>query len=188
MLNAFLDKFIYTSTLKYVHNNFYLAEVPFTIVPTDLLVGVCADQNPDFDRLLYYDVKNSTLKRLIKQFDVQFGMQGDGSLKLLEDFFVASGWGSIEVENIDPKEKRAIIKVTNSPISTSLKGKVEFPVDHMLRGVFAGMFSNYFKTPVECVETKCFAMNDPQCEFVIKKLEDFDFGNKLTRRQLKLES
>ena len=186
MLNAFLDKFIYTSTLKYVHNNFYLADVPFMLVPSDLLVGVCGEQNPDFDKMFYSDVRKSTLKRLIKQFDLHFGLSSGKSLTLFHDFFTASGWGGVEITNIDDTEKRAIISVSNSPMATALKGKVKFPVDHMLRGVLAGIFSNYFKLPMECVETKCFALGDKNCEFVVKKAQDFDFGNKLTRRQLSI--
>ena len=186
MLNPFLDKFIYTSTLKYTHNNFYLAEVPFVLVPTDLLIGICGEEKADFDKMIYYSTKKSVLKRMLKQFDLHFGIQGEKFLYLLDDFFTASGWGEIKIINIDKKNSKALIAVSSSPIATALKGKVKNPVDHMLRAVFSAMFTHYFKTPVECVENKCFAKGDKDCEFVVKKVSEFNFSNKITRRQLKI--
>lgn len=185
MLNPFLDRFIFTSNIKYTHNNFYISEVPFLIMPTDLLVGICAEQNIDFDRLLYISVRESVKKNLIRGLGVHFGLSGDKFLSVMQNFFTAFGWGGIQVLDIDHALFRAVISVSNSPIADSLRGKVHYPVDHMLRGVFAAMFSQYFKTSVDCVETKCSALgNTSNCEFIIKKAEDFNFENLDTRRQL----
>ncbi|MCX8158162.1 MAG: 4-vinyl reductase [Candidatus Diapherotrites archaeon] len=186
MLNSFLDKFLYTSTLRYVHNNFYLAELPFVILPVDILLGICAEQNLTFDKILYEDVKEATLKNLVKSFDSQFRLNDHQFLKLLEDFISASGWGAIETLSLDMNFKRAILKVENSPIAMPLKGKVNYPVDHILRGFFAGIFSHYFKDNVDCVELKCYATNYPFCEFVIKRTSDFDFNNEIVRRQINI--
>jgi predicted hydrocarbon binding protein len=186
MLNPFLDKFIYTSALKYVHNNFYLADVPFLLVPADVLAGSCNSQDKSFDKLLYYSVKKSVLRSFLKQFDMRFGLEGDKSLGLISNFFTASGWGGIDLIDINRKAKCAIISVSDSPVAAALRRKVKYPADHILRGIFAATFSDYFKKPVDCVEIKCAALGNKNCEFVIKKAEDFNFSNALTRRQLEV--
>jgi len=187
MLNSFFDKFIFTNGLKYKHNNFYLLNLPFVILPTELLIGIVSKEDKDMNLDLYYSIKEATHKRLIRQFDLDFGLQGDRALIFIRNFFSASGWGGIKVIDFDEKKKRAIIVVSNSPIATALHGKVKSPVDHLLRGVFAGVFSSLLKTDLECLEHKCAAVNERECEFIIKELHDFDFNKKETRRQLRVD-
>ncbi|MFH1586647.1 MAG: 4-vinyl reductase [Candidatus Diapherotrites archaeon] len=187
MLNSFFDKFIFTNGLRYIHNNFFLINMPFVIVPTELLIGIVAQGDLEINTNLYYSVKDSMRKNLSRQFNLDFGMQGDRALTFVRNFFSASGWGGIKIIDFDPEKKRAIIVVSSSPIATALHGKAKEPVDHFLRGVFAGIFSNLLKTDLDCLETKCAAMNDKECEFIIKEAHEFDFNKKNARRQLKVE-
>jgi predicted hydrocarbon binding protein len=187
MLNSFFDKFIFTNGLKYKHNNFFLLNMPFVIVPSDLLVALSAKQDKNIDLELYYSVKEYTLKKLVKEFNIDFGLEGEKGLKFVEDFFSASGWGAIKRIDLDTQKKRAIVVVSNSPIAVALNGKAKHAVDHFLRGILAGIFSDFFKTSVECVETECGALNDKSCKFVLKKLEGFNFDKAETRRQLRVE-
>ncbi|MFH1255938.1 MAG: 4-vinyl reductase [Candidatus Diapherotrites archaeon] len=187
MLNPFLDKFVFTGALKYKHSNFFLVNIPFVIVPTELMVGLAAMENDDLNKEVYYAFKKATEEKLLKQFGVDFGLQGEKAVKLVEDFIEASGWGHLQPQDFDSAKKRAIITVANSPVASALHGKAKQPVDHFLRGVFAGLFSHTFKTEMECVEVKCSALNDKECEFVIKKAEELDFNSANTKKQVKVE-
>ncbi|MFH1224644.1 MAG: 4-vinyl reductase [Candidatus Diapherotrites archaeon] len=187
MLNTFYDKFIFTGGLKYAHNNFYLMNLPFLIMPLELLSGLAARQDQHLDLEIYYCSKYSTLSGLLKQFDLDFGLHDEKALQVVEEFFTASGWGLIEHLDRDDANKRAIVVVKDSPIAHALHGKVKFPVDHFLRGVFAGLFSQVFKADMECVESKCLALNEESCHFVVKQANEFDFSKKEVRRQLRVD-
>jgi predicted hydrocarbon binding protein len=187
LLNSFYDKFIYTSGLKYKENNFSLINLPFMIVPVELMISLIRKNDSDLNQLIYYSVKDSTEKYLLKQFDVDFGLEGEKALQFIEQFFSASGWGKIEQVDLNFEKKQAIVSVQNSPFALLLKGKIKFEADHYLRGILAAAFTDLFKEKVECVETKCIALNAQNCEFIIKKASELNFENKNTRRQIKIE-
>ena len=186
MLNSFLDKFIFTSALKYRHNNFFLVNMPFVILPIDMITEIAKKENKDLNLDLYYSVKEGIKKRLKTDFEKDFGVRGEKGLEFMETFFTASGWGKLERNDLDFEKKYAIVNVTNSPVANECP-KCELPVDTFLRGVIAGIFSIYFDTDVDCVEIKCSAQNQKSCEFIVKPLHEFNFENKITRMQLRVE-
>ena len=149
MLNPFLDKFIFTNSLKYRNSNFFLLNMPFLIAPTELLIALSSSEDEELNKKLYYIIKEATRTNLLKQFHLDFGIEGEKAIKLFEEFFTASGWGEIKNINLKMQEKKAIVQVKNSPISAPLHGKVKHEADHILRGIFAGLFSHIFKKNVE---------------------------------------
>ncbi len=185
-MNSFYDKFIYTSGLKYKNNNFSLINLPFMIVPVELMISLIRRDDYELNQLIYYSVKDSTKNFLLKQFDVDFGLNGKQALNFVEDFFSASGWGKITQLDLNFEKKQAILSVQNSPFALKLQGKIKNTADHYLRGILAASFSDLFNEPVECVETKCMALNSNHCEFIIKKETKLNFENPLTRKQIKI--
>jgi len=187
MLNSFYDKFIFTNGLQYKHNNFFLVNLPFLICPTEIVIGLLNTDNPAFERHVYYNVKHSVRDRLVAQFGLEFGFKGEKMVNFLERYFVASGWGDIRNVDLDFDAKKAIIRVKNNPLTGRLRGKVKTPSDHILRGIFAGLFSKVFGEGVECVETHCIALGEEDCEFIIKKQAEFDVSDERVQEQLELE-
>jgi predicted hydrocarbon binding protein len=187
MLNTFYDKYIFTNGLKYRDNNFYLLNLPFVIAPSMLFTALQEVNEPDFSRRLYYAVKDSVKKRLVKEFGLGFGFQGEKLVQFLEAYFVASGWGSIKTVDLDFENKQAIVKVKNSPFSSRLHKKVSRPCDHFLRGILAGLFCRVFNADVDCVEVHCIALGEQDCEFIIKKQGSFNLENKHVREQIELD-
>ena len=186
MLNSFLDKFIFTNTLSYKHHNFFLATLPFVIIPTDFVAHIIRADNPGLNVELYYSIKGGVLMSLKKEFAAEFGISGEKGLEFLETFFSACGWGDLQRKQLDPDKKHAIVSVENSPMPPRCP-KAKFPVDLLTRAYLAVIYSVYFRSPVECVEAQCAISGSNTCEFVIKPLEDFNFENKVTRMQLKVE-
>ncbi|HLC92262.1 MAG TPA: 4-vinyl reductase [archaeon] len=186
MLNSFYDKFIFTSGLQYTHNNFFLLNMPFTIIPIDILVGLAEMDDKDLNIKLYYSVKESVKNAVRKDFQIDFGVQGEKGLDFMQTFFSASGWGKIDRTDLDLEKCHALVSVANSPIAMNCK-KCQTPADTFLRGILAGIFSIYFKKDVECVESNCAALHANQCDFVIKPIEEFDFTKTATRGQLKVD-
>ena len=183
MLNQFFDKYIFTNTLKYTHNNFYLVNVPFVISPTGMYLSLLAKKNPSFHKEMYYLIKEGMAKEFMSRF-YEIGIDNAKEIDFVRAFFMASGWGSIQIINLEAESKRAIITVDNSPFASELKGKVDFPIDTFLRAALAGLFSHYFKTNVDCVESECAANTAKSCKFIIKPATEFDFSSKLVQEQL----
>lgn len=174
MLNSFFDKFVFLSALKYKNNNFYLVNVPFAIAPTSFFASMAVENSPEFNRQLYYSIKDSMKTHLHPNIKSDFNLDNENFLNFVKDFFVYSGWGSIEVKNIDYKKHNATILVSDSPLPKIIK-KSKKPIDHLLRGVFAGLFSEVFKEDVDCIETECSALGNKTCKFSVGKKSKFDF-------------
>lgn len=187
MLNNFFDKFIFTSTLKYTHNNFYLLDIPFLIAPIETLAGLCEVQDMEFHKKIYESVKKNTAQNLMKEFGTNFGGDKKKQTELVSQFFTASGWGELQSVDLQPETKRAIIVLNSSPFAAKLKGKTQLSADIFLRGTLAGLFSNVFEENIDCVEVECIALNFERCKFIIKPKSEFDFANKIVQDQLSQE-
>lgn len=187
MLNNFFDKFIFTSTLKYTHNNFYLMNIPFLITPTETIASICEVQDIEFHKKIYESIKKNTIDNLMKEFGLNLGTDKKKQLDFLQNFFTASGWGQIQIIDLQSEGKKAIIILENSPFSAKLKGKTQLPADVFLRGILAGIFSKIFEDNIDCVESECVALNNERCKFIIKPKNEFDFLNKIVMDQLSQE-
>jgi predicted hydrocarbon binding protein len=186
MLNKFFDKYIFTSTLKYKNNNFFLVNIPFLIVPVDLLVDLIKDKDIKEHKRIYREMKESVKEKLVQRFEAM-GLEKSKRLELIKTFFVASGWGAIQLVDLDEEAKRAIAVIDNSPFATELKGKAKFPVDVFMRGILAGLFSSIFEENIDCVETECAALNSKNCKLILKPTTEFDLSKKVVQEQLPLE-
>jgi predicted hydrocarbon binding protein len=186
MLNSFFDKYIFTGTLKYTHSNFFLVDVPFVIAPTNILMGIASEDDFEFQKKIYLEIKKGTRDYFLQKV-TDLGIDKQRQLKFVEEFFIGSGWGDIQVVDLNNESKRAIIVVDNSPFVAALKGKTKIECDVFIRGVFAGLFSRIFDTAIECVEVECAALNAERCKFIVKPKSEFDFSNETVQRQLPLE-
>ncbi len=185
MLNSFLDKYIFTNTLKYTHNNFFLVDMPFVITPISVLTNLAGNPDSNLQKKIYAEVKRSSREHFLEKVS-GFGLDKEKQLKFVQDFFVASGWGAIQPVDLNFDSKRAIIVVDNSPFVVELKGKAKVAVDVFLRGVLAGLFSRIFSENIDCVEVECAALNFERCKFIIKPQQEFDFTNQVVKDQIEV--
>ena len=93
--------------------------------------------------------------------------------KILMDHFSEHGYGCGEITEMDLSVPRVKIKVTNSANTMGYK-ESEKPVCHFIRGIFAGAVTVALERSMHCVETKCTAKGDPQCEFEIITAEEME--------------
>ncbi|HIH09606.1 MAG TPA: hypothetical protein HA254_02945 [Candidatus Diapherotrites archaeon] len=184
MLNSFYDKFIFTNALHYTHNNFYLINMPFAIIPIDVIAGICQKEDRETNLQIYYSVKEAVKTSVRKDFKIDFGLEGEKGLEFMEAFITASGWGKIEKSDISMEKAHALVSASNSAVAARVRD-AKMPVDTLLRAILAGIYSIYFKRDVDCVEVKCTALNCQQCDFVIKPAGEFNFDNPITRSQLR---
>ena len=186
MLNNFYDKYIFTGTLKFTHDNFFLIDIPFFMMPSEILMDIAGSNDVELHKKIYVAIKASTKEKLIPKFG-EYGTELIRELELFRAYFSGSGWGSVKIIDFDPKTRRAIVLLENSPFASALKIKSKLPVDIFFRGVLAGAFSAFFKDDIDCVETECSALGGARCKFVLKPQGEFDFGNEMVQDQLHVE-
>ncbi len=186
MLNRFLDKYIFTNMIRFKDNNFHMMNIPFLIFPIDALISLSSVNDAEKQKQFYLAFKDSSKKFFMPRFK-EIGIDNKKKMDFLKDFFSASGWGVVQIIDLDFETKKSIIILDDSPFAKQLKGKTKFPSDNILRGIFAGIFSILFEDDIDCVEVECFALNAKSCKFVIKRKSEFDFGNKIVKEQLFVE-
>jgi len=186
MLNSFYDKFVFTNGLQFRHSNFFLINLPFVMLPVDVLAAIAEKEDKALNLSVYYSVKAAISGDVRDRFKIDFGVEGEKGLAFMESYISASGWGQIDRTDLDFENARALVSVTDSPVAAACKN-VKAPVDAFMRGFLAGLFTVYFGRNVECIESKCAALGESHCDFVIKPIEEFNFENLLTRAQLKID-
>ena len=107
------------------------------------------------------------------QHVIKFGVQ----------VFNISGFGRLEVEQIDYDNARCIMHIKNSIF---VKTKSDEPVCHYIRGMLAGFMQKSLCKDIEAVEKACMAQGHQMCEFVLQKMAEFDKTSELVKRQLRV--
>ena len=146
----------------------------FVILPADSLIYYVLKINKDvkFISKLY----NSAKQTVAKGFGVDVGRNYSFSFGDYTNWFVEiakfGGWGIIKWEELEKESHKGVISIENSPIGVSLKGKVNSPCDHIIRGFIAGGASSAFKSDVDVIETECIATGSTKCILVIDSNEN----------------
>ena len=64
------------------------------------------------------------------------------------------------------------IFVENSPFANGLNGKVNAPIDHILRGIIAGMVSAIFDNDYDVIEVECCVIGSNRCKLILDSKEN----------------
>jgi uncharacterized protein len=89
----------------------------------------------------------------------------------ISECLAVHGWGRVEFELSQIQRRILLIRVDESPMARAvLDSSLEVgnrPVDAMLAGALAAMFTHASGATMECKEIRCKANGDPICEFVL---------------------
>jgi len=79
--------------------------------------------------------------------------------------YISTGWGKIELQELNTAQKHARLKVSEGFECTGLStGKAQ---GYFFGGHIAGAMSSYFGSAVGAIEKKCISKGDEYCEYVI---------------------
>lgn len=118
---------------------------------------------------VYNKIKDLFLRN-ISELGKRIGATDEGMIKTLQDVFNVYGLGSLEIVELDNKNKKAAVKIKDSSIAQEYlkkSGKSKNPVCAITAGVLAGMFSYIMNQKIECVEAKCLAQGASECVFKV---------------------
>ena len=124
-------------------------------------------------RIIYESTKKGTCevqRNLIKAYRVTLKGEEDFRSRVAKLPGYVETYGHGRGKTLE-QGKEFVFAVNDSTVAQYLKdSQLGKPVCHFLAGFFAGMAEAYAEliqpfSSYSCVETKCLAMGDPQCEF-----------------------
>ncbi len=95
------------------------------------------------------------------------GWDAEKLVKVSEALFQHLGFGIMKTIKLDMDRREAIIRIYGC-FECELYKRSKKPSSHLVRGMIAGWFSQFFKSEVSVIESKCIAKGDPYCEFLVK--------------------
>jgi len=169
---AFFKKLMFARQLKMEKGNFKILEQRIMITPAWTFSYMLKNSKNYWEtaNLIYLGCKLSTQKGFSEGLFKKFKIKPRDLPDWLKNVNELSGNGETEILKIDYHSCESRIKVKDSPIVETF-GNSDRPVDHPLRGYFAGGASAAFKTDVECIEISCQSMGHKFCNFVIMPRE-----------------
>ena len=188
------DRVVAFKSMKYINDGLYLWDIPIVIhslateaVAQKLMVDRCGSQNCSE---VFYNSGELQAYNAVKGLTEKYGFDKllKSRKKLLE--FNSSqqetiGRGPLTCLKFDTKED---IYIFSSPSTFAAQYKRVFglqkePVDFFVRGQLCGFIEYLVGKKLFCVETKCIAVGDDKCEFIIKPLEKWDKKDKYYQKQ-----
>jgi predicted hydrocarbon binding protein len=126
--------------------------------------AVMAANRKEGERIIYdqgFNYAQATYERLFSTYRPK---SRAGLAEMLK-IHSATGWGRLELSDLDPEHRRAKLKLEEGFECADMKtGK---PESNFIRGHVAGVLSTYFGSEVKAIETRCTSKGDPYCEFEV---------------------
>jgi len=169
-MSRLFELFKYSRMLDLKDGRLGLMGVPINIVPTSILRDLQKGLIDSIGLKKTYDRLYLSAKEGSEEYNRKF-IQKHGftdKRKIInwqKNVVMFSGWGNIEIAEIDFERCRFIASFKNSPFP-EIYGKSKYPVDIIVAGFIAGAFKASMKKDIDCVETKCIAIGDSRCEFI----------------------
>lgn len=89
----------------------------------------------------------------------------------ISECLAVHGWGRAEFDLSEVKKRILLVRVSESPMAAAVvHGKLDAggrPVDALLCGALAAMFTQASGSAMHCKEIRCVASGSPVCEFVL---------------------
>ncbi len=133
--------------------------------------------NTEKVRTVYKDAKMASYEFYLR-LGKAYSFSAADYLRWVADLSDFGGWGIPKWADADKDNKRGMFTVTDAPVGAFLKGKVDAPCDHILRGMMAGGAKAGFKTEIDVVELECAALGKKECRFVMDTPENLKSKHK----------
>jgi len=127
----------------------------------------------DGEAVMAYEAGKEAAKELIRLIRKEFKLEGTDLLKAMVELFSELKMGKVSI--VHPirglEEGEVVIRIEDSYIARSLYERSDKPVCNLIRGEIAGLMEEVTGLKMDAEETKCLAIGDEYCEFVVKHVE-----------------
>ena len=123
--------------------------------------------------VILYEMGRRAGQAFAREVEEAFDMGKEDILRIMGALAIPRGWCIPEIVEWDEKAPRLVVRMRDLFTCKSFAGKKERPMGHFMRGVLAGMVEELTGVRVKVKETRCVAMGDPYCEFVVERAEEW---------------
>jgi len=171
--------------VKFEEGNVKFFEKNVVIFPAEYMVLLQKGlEEKGLENLIYQKAKANGIS-WFRNLNNYYKISPEDIFKWGVNTLALAGWGKTEVLNVDREKKEVSLLVKHSVIAEEY-GKSDHPVDHFIRGSFAGGATILFGEECDTIELKCLAMGDSECEFKVKASVNIDKTNEIVKKQLGL--
>ena len=166
--------------IRLFNQRMVLSPIAMPIAFTKLIISH-PDYAPDLYENIRLDIRSNWAISVHDSY--KFGRRN--YIETMKNIGTLSGWGKHEFIKYSADKLEGIVRTYNPPIGSYFKNKVKEPIDHVFRGLAAGVGSAILKSEMDWVETKCVGKGDPYCEMIFKLRKNFSNEEKIKyNRQL----
>lgn len=171
----FVKKLIFARELQLEKGNITLLSQILVLHPISTFKYLLdKDKDNIIAKTLYISGKETNQFTFANQLRKRYKAEGLKLLELMTNVAQMAGWGEFTIKKFDVKNKICVVSVVNSPFYREY-GVTKSIVDHIVRGFICGSIINIMKdTSLETLEIKCESNGDHVCEFVTRRIGDFD--------------
>lgn len=134
--------------------------------PSLSVYALYIDNNPDLRKLLYHAAKEGILENKKNIVD---SYKSATAVQWIPDVINLYAFGKISYIDTAPC---GAMKLENSVLATALRTKVKNPPDVILCGMIAGLASIVSQSNLDCIETKCSAIDNEECTLIVDTKEN----------------
>ena len=164
---GFFEKMMLTKKLRFLDGRIELFGERFAIVGEFISTHIMEISDEPKAIANIYRCSKESFFHFFKNVGSEYEFAETDYLKWGLDIYKFSGWGVVEYEMVDKEGKKLVVSVSDSPTGIFMKGKTNLACDHIIRGMLAGGSKAAFNSEIECLETKCIAIGDKICQFVV---------------------
>ena len=167
-----VKKLLLAREISFEEGQIKLLGQSITMTPTIMFIKLLKEMKkirPDDYGDFIYSIAKEVGYTYSKAIKDKYGMDPQKQAEWDLNTLGLSGWGKGELIKFDVEKKKAIVRVTNSPVVKELRPSKE-PVDFIIAGYIGGSGAAAFKDKtIECKEVQCQAMGNPVCMFEVGK-------------------
>jgi len=165
-------KLLIARQLKMEAGGMYIFDERWNMIPTKILAETFREimKRPQLIPKIYNVAKESNKKSFAYVMKDKMGLEKIKFVQVGIDISTMSGWGNIQLVNVDVETGTSNTNIYNSPIG-SVYGPSKKPVDHIFRGIMAGALSLALGKEIDFIEHNCIAMGKPYCVFESRPTE-----------------
>lgn len=165
----FFEMLVLSKKLSFADGKVSFYGQDISVYPLQSVVEYTGLINKDSEsvKFTYITAKNSMIE--YKQNIASAYNQSDTKKWIVETVNLY-GLGEIQFDT-SSSQLTGGITVENSPFAQNLKGKIDRPVDHILRGIIAGITSVVSNIDYDVIELKCETTGNTNCKLVLDNKE-----------------
>src|SRR3989344_998621 len=165
---SIFDKLMAVKQVAFTDGEIKLMNQRVMFIPNEVNIALTKVmlENKNLIGKIYQIIKKDFNAGWSKSLKQAYGFDSRKFMEWLINLTNLSGWGINKLENFDATNKTGIFTIQGAPAASYFNGKINEPVDHLLRALYAGGASTVFGEEIDWIEVECQAKGAQKCKLV----------------------